>query len=111
MLMGHWKNFEELEDSLSLEEIQVLLDAQRKAEFQKQKFAAALKGVDLPDPEAQDVPTFEDVKRRAEARIRGISEEQQAFMDVGIYIEEDDDELPAKPEVVLDIPEMLIEEE
>lgn len=92
MLLGHWKNFEELEDSLSLEEMLAIREASHKAEFQRQKFAAALKGVDLPDPQAEDVPTFEDIKRRAEAKARGVSEEALGFGEIGIMVISDDDE-------------------
>lgn len=108
MLLGHWKNFEELEDALSIEELQALLNAAQKQEFQRQKFTAALKGVDLPDPEQEDIPSFEDIKRRAEAKLKGMSEEQIAFGEVGILIEEDEED---EPPMVMEIPEMLIEEE
>lgn len=110
MLLGHWKNYEEIEDSLTLDEISALLEAQRRAEFQKQKFAAGLKGIELPDPESEGLPTFEDVKRRAQARASGLSEEQIGFMDVGILVVEDDEEVAPLPEGV-GIPEMLVVDE
>lgn len=106
MLLGHWKNIEELENSLCLQEMQAILEANQRQEFQRQKFAAALKGVELPDPEAEGVTSFDDVKRRAEAKLRGTSEEQIAFSEVGILIEEDEED-----EQPMEIPEMLVEEE
>lgn len=108
MLLGHWKNFEELEDALCIEELVAIREAAQKAEFQKQKFAAALKGVDLPDPRQEDIPTFEDIKRRAEAKVRGVSEEQYELSEVGIMIIEDDDEEVPVP---FEMPDILIEEE
>ena len=55
-LLGHWKNFQELEDNLSLEELQATLDAIRKKEEREREFLAALNGVDLnATEETQDV--------------------------------------------------------
>jgi hypothetical protein len=88
-----WKNFDELEENLSIQEIEVLLDASRAQEYERQKFAAALKGIDLDDKSGKsgtdDTPSFEDIKRRAEAKARGISEDQLAFADIGIAVIEE----------------------
>jgi hypothetical protein len=89
-----WKNFDELEENLSINEIEVLLDASRAQEYEKQKFAAALKGIDLDEQSGKkagndDTPTFEDIKRRAEAKARGVSEDQLAFSDIGIAVVEE----------------------
>jgi len=54
-LLGHWKNFQELEDNLSLEELQATLDAIRKKEEREREFLAALNGVDLTATETKDV--------------------------------------------------------
>ena len=54
-MLGHWKNFDELESSLSLEEIQALLEASRKKNYEDKKFLAAVNGVELdeePDEES-----------------------------------------------------------
>jgi hypothetical protein len=48
-LLGHWKNYEELESSLCLEELIAILDAIRKKEDRGRKFSAALQGIDLED--------------------------------------------------------------
>lgn len=48
------------------------------------------KQIDLDkDNKETDVPTFEDMKRRAEAKNRGLSEEQIEFATVGIQIIEE----------------------
>jgi uncharacterized protein (DUF885 family) len=88
-LLGHWKNFDEIEDSLNLEELQAILVAAREQEHSRQKFAAALKGVDLDAGSNNEETSFEDVKRRAEAKLRGVSEEQIEFSDIGIAVFED----------------------
>ncbi len=88
-----WKNFDELEENLSINEVEVLLDASRAREYEKQKFAAALKGIDLDEQSGKsgsgDTPTFEDIKRRAEAKARGVTEDQLAFADIGIAVVEE----------------------
>lgn len=89
-MLGIWKNFEEMEENLSLAELEKLLEAKRDQDFQNKKFAAALKGVDLDEPSDKDAPTFEDIKRRADAKNRGVSEESLAFSEIGIGIEGDD---------------------
>lgn len=88
-----WKNFDELEENLSIQEVEVLLDASRAREYEKQKFAAALKGIDLDEQSGKtgnaDTPSFDDIKRRAEAKARGVSEEQLEFADIGIAVIEE----------------------
>lgn len=88
-----WKNFDELEDALSIQEVEVLLDASRAQQYENHKFAAALKGIDLDEQSGKsgndDAPTFEDIKRRAEAKARGVSEDQLAFADIGIAVVEE----------------------
>lgn len=84
MLIGPWKSVEEVEENLSLPELVGLLKVQAEEEWADRKFTAALKGIQLPEPENEQVATFEEVKRRAEARLAGISEEQLDFMDMGI---------------------------
>lgn len=85
-MLGQWKNFDEMEENLNLEEMKAILDASRKQEHQRQKFAAALKGVNLDESPEEDVPTFEDVKRRAEAKARGLSEDAVEFGEVGFAV-------------------------
>lgn len=89
-LLGHWKNFEEIEDNLTLDELQAILEASREQEYRRQKFAAALKGVDLDAQKGgSGDASFEEVKRRAEAKLRGVSEEEIEFSEIGIGIIEE----------------------
>ena len=48
-MLGHWKNFDELESSLSLDELTALLDYSRKKDREDKKFSAALQGVELEE--------------------------------------------------------------
>jgi hypothetical protein len=45
--IGVWKNFEELELSLSISELIKLLETKRDLDYQEKKFFAAIQGVDL----------------------------------------------------------------
>lgn len=46
-LLGIWKDYEELESSLSMAELTETLNAKREAEYNEKKFLAAMQGVDL----------------------------------------------------------------
>jgi hypothetical protein len=48
-LLGIWKDYEELELSLSLPELMSTLNAKRDADYQEKKFLAAIQGVDLDE--------------------------------------------------------------
>lgn len=46
-LLGIWKDYEELETSLSMPELTTTLSAKRELDYQEKKFFAAMQGVDL----------------------------------------------------------------
>jgi len=46
-LLGIWKDYEELETSLSMPELITTLNAKRDVDYKEKKFLAALQGVDL----------------------------------------------------------------
>jgi hypothetical protein len=75
-LLGHWKDYEELESSLSMPELAATLRAMYESERRRQKFMAALQGVNI-DGETEDesveepVSKIEDVRARAFARLTG----------------------------------------
>jgi hypothetical protein len=48
-LLGIWKDYEDLETSLSLPELMSTLNSKREAEYQERKFLAAIQGVDLDE--------------------------------------------------------------
>jgi hypothetical protein len=48
-LLGIWKDYEELEKSLSLPELMNTLNAKRDADYNEKKFFAAIQGVDLDE--------------------------------------------------------------
>lgn len=86
MLLGIWKNFTELEENMNLDELNLLLKAHHRQERDRQRFAAALKGVKI-DNDADE--RFEAVKKRAAARLRGEEvEEKQEEKDKPMSAEE-----------------------
>lgn len=90
-MLGIWKNFDDIEENLNVFEISAIRDAAHKKDHERRKFEAMLhKGVDLDkDNNSDDVPSFDDIKRRAEARNTGLTEEQIEFATVGIQIIEE----------------------
>ena len=70
-LLGIWKNFEEMEESISLPELINLISTQRDLEYKEQKFLAAMQGVDLDKESGRSQDTkergqkeWEDLKAR-----------------------------------------------
>jgi hypothetical protein len=74
---GIFRNFDELEENLTLAELELLLSKAREVEHDRQRFAASLKGINLDsqNKESQE-EAYERVKRRAKARLTGMSEEE-----------------------------------
>jgi len=61
--LGQWKNFDELESTLTVEELLKILDASREREHENRKFLAALKGIDLDkDNKPEDLADFKGVE-------------------------------------------------
>lgn len=51
-LLGRWKNYDELEDSLTIEELLATISAIRDKENNERKFNAAIQGIDLDEETA-----------------------------------------------------------
>lgn len=83
--MGIWKSFDELEESISLDELNMIIKKKREREYNEMKFAAGLKGIDLDKDEESPVQKrIEETKRRAAVRLKGEEEVQRAeFADLG----------------------------
>ena len=58
--MGCWKNYDELEDSLSIEELLATIGAIRERDNNQRKFDAAMQGIDLEEESkpAADITTL-----------------------------------------------------
>ena len=53
-LLGIWKDYEELEKSLSMPELLITLEARRELDYEEKKFLAAIQGVDIDKGSAKD---------------------------------------------------------
>lgn len=62
-LLGIWKDYEELEASLSMPEISATLNAKREMDYNEKKFFAAIQGVDL-DKQTGRQNEWEEMKAR-----------------------------------------------
>jgi hypothetical protein len=69
-LLGIWKDYKELETSLSMPELMATLASRRKLDYEEKKFLAAIQGVDL-DKESgssKGQQEWEDMKARVFSR-------------------------------------------
>ena len=62
-LVGIWKDYEEMEKSLSLPELVATLDIKRELDYSDKKFMASLQGVDL-DEQSGKKNAWEEMKAR-----------------------------------------------
>lgn len=64
-VLGIWKNFDELEKSLSMPELMAILESTRELDYNEKKFLAAMQGVDLDDASGkQEADPWEAMKAR-----------------------------------------------
>ena len=62
-LLGIWKDYEELETSLSMPEMLATLEIKRELDYSEKKFMAAIQGVDL-DKQSGKQDAWEEMKAR-----------------------------------------------
>lgn len=66
--LGIWKNYDELESSICIEELMIILSTVRDLNYEEKKFFAALKGIDLEAQnsggKAKGQKEWEDMKAR-----------------------------------------------
>lgn len=82
-----FKNYDDLEAHLTMEEVSKMIEKARDKKYEDQKFMAALKGIDLEEGRETE---FDKIKRRAEAKALGVSEEQYELSGHFNIIEEDE---------------------
>lgn len=71
-LMGIWKNFDELEESMSIQELISILSRNRELDYEEKKFLAAIQGVDLDNNEERGQKEWEDLKARVFSRGKAV---------------------------------------
>jgi hypothetical protein len=69
-LLGIWKNFDELERSISVAELVAIVSSIRELDYEEKKFLAAMQGVDLDGENNKDrgQKEWEDMKARVFSR-------------------------------------------
>jgi hypothetical protein len=79
-----------MEIYLSIPELEAILQAAREREYARNKFTAALKGIDLDSETGQSAEElFDEVEARAKAKLSGMSQNQYEFGQLGIGVEEE----------------------
>lgn len=63
-LLGIWKDYHELEISLSMPELLATLSSKRELDYEEKKFLAAIQGVDLDGEQGKGQKEWEDMKAR-----------------------------------------------
>jgi hypothetical protein len=63
-LLGIWKDYEELELSLSMPELMSTLEIKRELDYNEKKFLAAMQGVDLDKQAGNKSNAWEEMKAR-----------------------------------------------
>jgi hypothetical protein len=72
-VLGAWKNFDELESSISMPELMALLESIRELDYNEKKFLAAMQGVDLDESKNNSEPDpWEAMKARVASQVSGI---------------------------------------
>lgn len=78
MLLGNWRNFDELESNLSYPELEAMVKSLREREQRNNHFLAALQGIDMNKGKTVDDPV-ERIKRKVRAKAAGVDEETMRF--------------------------------
>jgi hypothetical protein len=60
-----WKDYDEMEENLSIQELTEILSTIRKKEERQMQFQAALQGVDLKGSEEDEADPWERIKAKA----------------------------------------------
>jgi hypothetical protein len=82
-LLGHWKNFDELESSLSIDELIAAIEASRKKEDRDRTFLAAINGIDLEEEKSSG--DILELKNKKIASQEGFGEnEGLGFIQMGV---------------------------
>lgn len=62
--LGIWKNYDELESSISMPELMAIISGRRDLDYEEKKFLAAVQGVDIENNEDRGQKEWEDLKAR-----------------------------------------------
>ena len=88
MLLGIWKNVEDLEKHINIDELRVILDAAREREHRNQRFMAAIQGIDIDkDKKDSAKEAFDRVNQKVQAQLQGKTQEELEYDELGLDVE------------------------
>jgi hypothetical protein len=104
-LLGIWKDYDDLEKSLSMPELLVTLESKRELDYSEKKFLAAIQGVDLDENEEKGQKEWEDMKARVFSggttkdsndilSLQGVNAQKNGF-GIGLGLDYDDSRDPS----------------
>jgi hypothetical protein len=104
-LLGIWKDYDELEKSLSMPELLVTLESKRELDYSEKKFLAAIQGVDIDENEEKGQKEWEDMKARVFSggttkdsndilSLQGVNAQKNGF-GIGLGLDYDDSRDPS----------------
>lgn len=67
-IMGIWKNYDEMEEHMSMPELIAAIGSKRDLDYQEKKFLAAIQGVDLDADKQKEENAWEAMKARVFSR-------------------------------------------
>lgn len=62
--LGIWKNYDELESSISMPELMAIIAGRRELDYEEKKFLAAVQGIDIDKNEERGQQEWENLKAR-----------------------------------------------
>lgn len=86
MLLGIWKSVAELEEHVTLQELNGILKAYHEQENRHNRFTAALKGINLDEGNTDAKERFDAVQRRVEEKL-GKRTEKDDMSELGFEFE------------------------
>ena len=63
-MLGIYKDYEELESSLSLQELLAIINMRRDLDYEEKKFLASIQGIDIEKGNKKNVDPWEAMKAR-----------------------------------------------
>jgi hypothetical protein len=104
-LLGIWKDYDDLEKSLSMPELLATLESKRELDYSEKKFMAAIQGVDLDENEGKGQKEWEDMKARVFSggatsdsndilSLQGVNAQKNGF-GIGLGLDYDDSRDPS----------------
>ena len=84
MLLGNWRNIEEMEISLSLPELEQIIKMSRKVDELDKEFFAGINGVDI-----RGTSKFDEIKEKVKNKLNPVKTEKDELSDLGIDVVEE----------------------